>query len=80
MTVRDNGNLLKKVEWIFYDIARKHGQSALSIEILSENFPELLYWVCKDKALEYVAEDILKEVEELEAEAETEETTEETAE
>ena len=64
-TVRDNGNLLKKVEWIFYDIARKHGQSALSIEILSENFPELLYWVCKDKALEYVAEDILKEVQEL---------------
>ena len=63
-TVRDNGNLLKKVEWIFYDIARKHGQSALSIEILSENFPELLYWVCKDKALEYVAEDILKEIRE----------------
>lgn len=62
--VRDNGNLLKKVEWIFYDIARKHGQSALSIEILSENFPELLYWVCKDKALEYVAEDILKEIRE----------------
>ena len=61
-TVRDNGNLLKKVEWIFYDIARKHGQGALSIEILSENFPELLYWVCKDKALEYVAEDILKEI------------------
>ena len=27
-------------------------------------FPELLYWVCKDKALEYVAEDILKEIRE----------------
>lgn len=60
--VRDTGNLLKKVEWIFYDIARKHGKSPLSIECLSKNLPELLYWVCKDKGLGFVAEDILEEV------------------
>lgn len=60
--VRHTGNLLKKVEWIFYDIARKHGKNSLSIEYLSKNIPELLYWVCKDKELKFVAEDILKEV------------------
>lgn len=60
--VRDTGNLLKKVEWIFYDIARKHGKSPLDIEYLSRNLPELLYWICKDKELTSVAEDILAEV------------------
>ena len=38
--VRDTGNLLKKVEWIFYDIARKHGKNPLSMEYLSKNIPE----------------------------------------
>lgn len=61
-SVRDTGNLLKKVEWIFYDIARKHGKSSLDIECLSRNLPELLYWTCKDKGLTFVAEDILSEV------------------
>lgn len=60
--VRDTGNLLKKVEWIFYDIARKHGKNPLSMEYLSKNIPELLYWVCKDKELKFVAEDIVAEV------------------
>lgn len=60
--VRSTGNVLKKLEWIFYDISRKQDGKALSREYLIENIPELLYWVCKDRGLEYVAEDILKEV------------------
>lgn len=61
-SIRSKGNVLKKIEWIFYDIARKQGSNPLSREYLIENIPELLYWVGKDKALEFVAEDILKEV------------------
>lgn len=63
-SVRSTGNVLKKIEWIFYDISRKQDGSPLSKEYLIENIPELLYWVGKDKALEFVAEDILKEVRE----------------
>lgn len=59
---RRTGNILKKLEWIFYDILRKQSGAALSREYLIENIPELLYWVAKDKALSFVAEDILKEV------------------
>ena len=63
-SIRRTGNVLKKIEWIFYDISRKQGDSSLSKEYLIENIPELLYWVGKDKGLEFVAEDILKEVQE----------------
>lgn len=61
--IRSTGNILKKLEWIFYVISRRHDGKALSMEYLIENVPELLYWVGKDKALEFVAEDILKEIE-----------------
>ena len=37
--VRDTGNLLKKVEWIFYDIARKHGKNPLSMDCLLYTSP-----------------------------------------
>lgn len=63
-SIRSKGNVLKKIEWIFYDISRKQGGSPLSRGYLIENIPELLYWVGKDSALEFVAEDILKEVQE----------------
>ena len=63
-SIRSTGNVLKKIEWIFYDVSRKQGGSSLSRQYLIENIPELFYWVGKDKALEFVAEDILKEVQE----------------
>ena len=63
-SVRSTGNILKKIEWIFYDLSRKQDGSSLSRQYLIENIPELLYWVGKDKALEFVAEDILREVQE----------------
>lgn len=63
-SIRSTGNVLKKIEWIFYDVSRKQGGSSLSQQYLIENIPELFYWVGKDKALEFVAEDILKEVQE----------------
>lgn len=63
-TVRNTSNTLKKIEWIFYDVSRKQGKSALDMRYISENIPELLYWVSKDRFLNLVVEDILKEVRE----------------
>lgn len=60
--VRDTGNLLKKTEWIFYDISQKHEKASLGMEYLSKSLPELLYWTCKDKGLCFVAEDILSQI------------------
>ncbi|MCI6858108.1 MAG: hypothetical protein MR867_02280 [Eubacterium sp.] len=63
-TMGNSGNLLNKLEWVYYYVAVKFGEEHLSFPELCKRLPELLYWEAKDRYFSKIAEFVLGEIRE----------------
>ena len=61
-TAKSMGNLTKKLQWIYYDAARKNGKEEMDFLWLIRNLPELFYWTRKEDLLLSVAENRIREI------------------
>lgn len=53
------GNILKKLQWIFYIFCRENGKEALKKTDVLVGIPELFYWASGEKELEETAEKLV---------------------